>query len=219
VFNSDKKIDFKPGQYLEWTLGHNNPDSRGNRRYFTISSSPTEENIMLGIKTYEKPSTFKTKLMSLEKGDTVFASQLAGEFTMPKELNKKMVWIAGGIGVTPFRSMAKYMIDKKENRDTVLFFSNRTSKDIVYSDVFSEASTFGLRTINVVNSLLPNESNLDYKVGFIDEALIRSEVPDFKERSFYISGPHGMVSAFESTLKKMGVPSSSIKIDFFPGFA
>lgn len=219
IFSANKKINFKPGQYLEWTLGHSKPDSRGNRRYFTLSSSPTEEFIKLGIKTYENPSSFKSKMLSLNINDVIFASQLAGEFTLPRDLDKKMVWIAGGIGVTPFRSMAKYIIDKKEKRDTVLFFSNRTPGDIVYKDIFDSAANYGIRTVNVVNTLLPEESHLGYKVGFIDDNLIKSEVPDYKDRYFYISGPHGMVTAFEATLKKMGVPRSNIKIDFFPGFA
>jgi len=54
---------------------------------------------------------------------------------------------------------------------------------------------------------------------FIDATLIKKEVPDYLNKVFYISGPHGMVDAFEKTLKDMGVPNSKIKIDFFPGFA
>lgn len=219
VWTSDKKFNYNPGQYLEWTLGHDKPDSRGNRRYFTISSSPTEANIMLGIKTYPNPSSFKQKLVSLNPGDVIFASQLAGEFTMPKDPKKKMVWIAGGIGVTPFRSMAKSFSDKGERRDVIFFFSNRTPQDIVYKDIWALAQNFGLKLINVVNALSKEEEGMGYKVGFIDEAMIRAEVPDYKERTFYISGPHGMVNAFEATLRKIGVPKSQIKVDFFPGFA
>lgn len=218
VWQSDKKLSYNAGQYLEWTLGHKRPDTRGNRRYFTISSSPTEEYIKLGIKTYPNPSSFKQKLVSLNPGDVIFASQLAGEFTMPVDTSKKMVWIAGGIGVTPFRSMAKYMVDKQEKRDTIFFFSNRTPDDIVYKDIWAGAQNFGLKLINVVNSIPEGQANLGYKTGFIDEKMIVTEVSDYKDRVFYISGPHGMVSAFETTLKRLGVPKSQIKVDFFPGF-
>lgn len=218
VWRSDKKLSYKAGQYLEWTLGHSKPDTRGNRRYFTISSSPTEENIMLGIKTYPEPSTFKQKLLSLNPEDVIFASQLAGEFTMPEDISKKMVWIAGGIGVTPFRSMAKYITDNKEKRDVIFFYSNKTTKDIVYKDIFDSASLYGVKLHCVCNTKLPDDTMPDLKIGFIDEAMLRGEVPDFKDRVFYISGPHGMVSAFETTLTKMGVPNSQIKTDFFPGF-
>ncbi len=219
VWQSNKRLPFEAGQYLEWTLGHGKPDTRGNRRYFTIASSPTEDTFRLGIKTYENPSTFKNKLVSLKIGSKIFAGSLSGEFTLPKDTKKKMVWIAGGIGITPFRSMAKYLIDKKEKRNIVLFFSNKTSKDIVYKDIFEEAKNVsGLKTINVCNTKLPEDSDPKLRFGFIDEEMIKKEVADYKDRVFYISGPHGMVTAFETTLKKIGVPNSHIKIDFFPGF-
>ena len=218
-FKSDVKIDYKAGQYLEWTLGHDNPDQRGNRRYFTISSSPTEEDIKLGIKFYDNSSSFKKKLLGMNIGETISASQLSGEFVMPENKDKKLVFIAGGIGVTPFRSMIKNLIDTDEKRDIVMFFSNRTPADIVYKDIFDEAKEkIGLKTIYAVNDLAGSEPLPDMRVGFINEEMIRKEVPDFAERVFYISGPHVMVSAFETTLNKMGIKSRDIKVDFFPGF-
>ncbi len=219
IFKSDVKIDYKAGQYLEWTLGHNNPDQRGNRRYFTISSSPTESEIKLGVKFYDNSSSFKKTLVAMNIGDTVSASQLSGEFVMPEDKNKKLVFIAGGIGVTPFRSMIKNLIDSNEKRDVVLFFSNRTPIDIVYKDIFDEAKDkIGLKTIYAVNDLAGSELLPDMRVGFINEEMIRKEVPDFAERAFYISGPHVMVNAFETTLNKMGIKSGDTKVDFFPGF-
>ncbi|KND47676.1 MAG: NAD-dependent oxidoreductase [Parcubacteria bacterium C7867-006] len=214
----DQKFNFKSGQYLEWTLGHKNPDQRGNRRYFTIASSPTEENLKLGVKFYNNSSSFKKKLGSLNAGDKIIASQLSGEFILPEDKNKKLVFIAGGIGITPFRSMVKNLLDFGQNRDIVLFFSNRTPTDIVYKDIFDQAKVYGLKTIYAVNDLAGTVIEDDMKIGFVDEKMIRDNVPDFADRMFYISGPHGMITAFESTLAKMGVKSSNIKTDFFPGF-
>lgn len=219
VWKLDKTIAFRAGQYLEWTLGHAKPDVRGNRRYFTIASSPTESVLRLGIKSYDNSSSFKKKLLSLEPGDTLVASQLSGEFTLPQDQSRKLVFIAGGIGVTPFRSMVKYLVDAKEKREVTLFFSNRTPKDIVYKDTFDEAkSAFGMKTLYVVNDLAGTTQTDDMRVGFIDAQMIMKEVPDYKECEFYISGPHGMVSAFEVTLGKLGVPKARIKTDFFPGY-
>jgi ferredoxin-NADP reductase len=219
VWKPDEKLNFKPGQYLEWTLGHEGADTRGNRRYFTIASSPTEENIYLGTKFYPNPSTFKQKLLSLDPGSKLIASQLSGEFTMPEDRNKKLVFIAGGIGVTPFRSMAKYMLDTKESRDVFMLYSVKTPSDLAYKDIFDKASEeVGFKNIYVINEhasgvLLPN-----MRVGFITGDMIAVEIPDYKERMFYISGTHGMVSMFEDTLQKLGVPKTNIKVDFFPGF-
>lgn len=218
VFDSSEKLNFKPGQYLEWTLGHNSPDSRGNRRYFTIASSPTEQNIILGTKFYSNPSTFKQKLTSISSGDKIIASQLSGEFTMPESLDKKLVFIAGGIGVTPFRSMAKYMLDKNERRDIVFFYSNKTPNDIAYKEIFEDAKNVGWKSIYVVNDLAGSQLDSNMRTGFITGDMLVKDVADYKDRTFYISGTHGMVTAFEDILFKLGVPRSQIKIDFFPGF-
>ena len=207
-FEPARKFQFKAGQFLEWTLSHKNPDSRGVRRFFTISSSPTEDYIMLTSKFYEKPSTFKQALRTLELGSEIIASSLSGEFTLPEDKDKKLVFIAGGIGITPFRSMVKYMVDMGEKRDLVILYSNKTERDIVFKDIFENAKEFGVRTVYV---------NTD-KDGFIDEKLIKKEVTDFKDRIFYISGPEPMVEAFEKMLGGMGVSRNQIKRDYFPGY-
>jgi len=218
-FESDKKFNFEPGQYLEWTLGHDKPDSRGNRRFFTISSSPTEKEVMLGIKYYDKPSSFKMKLGQLELGEKIHAGSLSGEFTMPKDTSKKLVFIAGGIGVTPFRSMAKYMSDTNEKRDAVLLYSNKTPGDVAYKNVFDEAEQkTGLKTLYFMNDLEGANLQPNMRLGFITPEVIMKEIPDYKERMFYISGPHGMVTAFQDSLSKLGIPNRNIKTDFFPGF-
>lgn len=221
VFNSSEQMKFRPGQYMEWTLGHEKPDTRGNRRYFTIASSPTEQEIRMGVKYYPNPSTYKQELATLEKGDTVMAGQLAGDFTLPDDTNKKLVMIAGGIGITPFRSMIKYLIDTKEKRDVVLMYSNRTAEDIAYKDVFDAAATapLNLKTIYTITDLTKIPANWKGKTGMITGEMIAQEIPDYAQRIFYISGPRGMIDAFEDALGKMGVPSSNIITDFFPGFA
>ena len=225
VFTSDQKISFQAGQYLEWTLDVKSPDSRGNRRYFTVASSPTEPEIRLGVKSYPKPSTFKRDLFSLRTGDKIFASQLSGDFTLPKDKNRKLVFIAGGIGVTPFRSIVKFLMNKGEKRDITIFFSNKTPRDIIYKDIFDEAlQKIGIKIIYAVNELADlsaqagETASLDMRVGFIDADMIMKEVPDYRERYYYISGPHSMVVVFEETLRKMGISNRQIKVDFFPGF-
>ena len=218
VFTSDRPFSFRPGQYLEWTLGHRFADDRGNRRYFTIASSPTENTVRLGVKFYEPLSSFKRTLGTMKVNETISASQLAGDFVLPRDPKKKLAFIAGGIGVTPFRSMAQYMIDKKENRSAVLFYSNKTAAEVAYKDVFDRAAKeVGLKTVYALTNEPTQVPGMYH--GQIDGALIAREVPDYKERTFYISGPHGMVDAFKKTLRDMGVPRWRVKTDYFPGFA
>ena len=220
VFTPDKKMDFKPGQYMELTLEHPRQDSRGIRRYLTIASSPTEKDFRLGVKFYDKPSSFKRTLIQMKQNQEIVASQLAGDFILPKDINKKLVFIAGGIGITPFRSMIKYMLDKKEKREVTLFYANWKQNDIAYMDIFDEAKKkLGIKTVYSIAetpSVLP-EGRICR--GLLCEKDIVEEVPDYMERLFYISGPHSMVTAFEGYLKKVGVKKSSIITDYFPGFA
>jgi ferredoxin-NADP reductase len=203
IFVPDRPLAFEPGQYLEWTLGHKNADQRGNRRYFTIASAPTEPTVRLGVKTYTPSSTFKQALLALQPGQTLSVAQLAGEFTLPTDTHKKLVFIAGGIGITPFRSMVQHMLDSGTRRDAVLLYSTKTREEVAYRDIFDAARNVGLTT-HYTSQLTPE--------------LITQNIPDYKQRTFYISGPRGMVVTFERALRKLGVPHGQIKIDFFPGF-
>lgn len=219
VFATDTGMKFRAGQYLEWTHEHDKPDNRGNRRYFTIASSPTEEEIIMGVKFYDPPSSYKKSMLAMEPGDKMLAGQLAGDFTLPKNPKEKSVFIAGGIGVTPFRSMIKYLIDVNQPRDIVLFYSNKVISEVVYTDIFDQAvERIGLKVVYALSDVAQIPAGWQGKVGMVNAKMIADEVPDFKDRTFYISGPHGMVTAFESTLSGMGVSKSKIKVDFFPGF-
>ncbi len=214
-FTADRPLKFKPGQYLEWTLGHEHPDTRGNRRYFTIASSPTESEIHMGVKFYPQASSFKKTLLDLKPGDKIVASQLAGEFTLPSDPAQKLAFIAGGIGVTPFRSIIKNLIDTNDHRDAVLFYSARNPTELVYKEIFDQAAAYGLRTEYIVHDTTPEWPG---KTGYITPELIMAAAPDYKERMFYISGPHAMVTIFKAALKNLGVPRGHIKVDYFPGF-
>ncbi len=217
TFTGGEGLKFKPGQYMEWTLGHPKTDSRGNRRYFTLASSPTENSIRLGVKFYERSSSFKRALLNLAKGDSIVATGLAGDFTLPNNKNEKLVWIAGGIGITPFRSMAQYLADKGERRDIILIYSNRSVEEIVYQDVFDEAEKrIGLKTIYTLTQNAP--VSWKGERGRVNAAMIARNIPDWRERTFYVSGTHAMVKEGEEILKNMGVRPKRIKTDFFPGF-
>ena len=221
IFASDRKFTFRPGQYMEWTLAHRHPDSRGNRRYFTIASAPTEEDVRIGVKFYPEPSSFKNRLASMNPGATIVVSQRAGDFVMPNNNQQKLVFIAGGIGVTPFRSMIQNLLDKNEKRPITLLYSCKTVADIAYKEIFDKAvGELGIKTVYVIAEPDQASNNhLEMRHGLIDKTMIIEEIPDFKERMFYISGPHAMVAAFKKTLKGVGIKRSRIKIDFFPGYA
>jgi ferredoxin-NADP reductase/Na+-translocating ferredoxin:NAD+ oxidoreductase RnfD subunit len=217
VFRANRPVTFKPGQYLDWTIHSPRGDDRGNRRTFTIASAPSEEHVRLGVKFYPNPSAYKQTLLNMKPGDVVYGAQLAGEFTLP-ESEDKLAFIAGGIGITPFRSMIQHMMDMGEKRDVTLFYGNNKSHEIAYVDVFNRAENeLGLRTVYAVAEHAHTETN--FHKGFIDADLIMREMPDYAERLFYISGPRNMVLKFEQVLSELGIAKNRIKTDFFPGFA
>ena len=220
-FAFSKKPDFKfiPGQYMEWTLPHKNEDSRGNRRYFSLASSPTENQLAITVKFYNPSSTYKKQLVALNPGGKIIASQVAGDFVMPKDFKKSLVFIAGGVGVAPFRSMIQYIIDKNLQTDIILIYSNRRINDILFSDIFEKAINNGVRTIYNLTDASNLPLNWRSGVGHINEDTIKKYIPDYQKRIFYISGPQFMVQNFERTLLTAGVNKSKIKSDFFPGYS
>lgn len=216
VFQPDRRFNFLPGQYMEWTLADVPYDSRGNRRTFTIASSPTEEDVQLGLKYYEPASTYKAKFYDLKPGDFVYASQLAGNFTLEGNEKKKLVFIAGGIGITPFRSMVKYLSDKNRTCDIVLLYMASNPDEFAYVREFNEAARVGVRTIPIVTrpgTQMPGVINA--KLG---PELVTQVVPDYNERIFYISGPNVMVDATKAFLRDLGVPGKHVITDHFSGY-
>ena len=218
VFTPDRPVKFMAGQYMEWTLPHDGADSRGNRRYFTLASSPTETDLRIGVKFYPNGSSFKHAMQAMTKTTPISAGQLGGSFTLPKDPQRKLVFVAGGIGVTPYRSMIKYLLDTNDRRDVTLLYSERTADELVYTDIFSEAEEkLGAHIVYTLTDKPP--ANWHGRTGFITPELIKTEVPDYRDRLFYLSGPHTMVKAMEAALKDLGVTKRNIKTDFFPGYA
>src|ERR1700709_894999 len=147
-FVPQRKLAFAPGQYMEWTLGHSDTDNRGNRRYFTLASAPTENHIRVGVKFSPESSSFKQAMLAMDQHTEIVAGQLAGDFVLPRDPQQKCVFIAGGIGITPFRSMIKYLLDTGQHRPIVLFYASKTVSEFVYQDIFDQAQReLGIKTM------------------------------------------------------------------------
>ena len=134
-FDSPDPVIFKAGQHTNFTLPHDNPDDRGINRYFTIASAPHEEQIMITTRmAQEQPSTFKKALMSMERGQEITVLPPQGEFII-EDYSKSYVFFAGGIGITPFRSILVDLdyIKKIKEMEMFLLYSNKNN-DIVFKD-------------------------------------------------------------------------------------
>jgi len=219
-FRGERTPRFRPGQYLEWTLGHSRPDSRGNRRYFTIASSTEEREVRIGVKFYPDASSFKRSLLAMTPGSEIMASEPGGEFVLPADKREKVVLMAGGIGITPFRSMIRDLLDHGERRPITVIYSNRTAPETVYADVLEEAAKdLGVKAFFTLTDATRIPPEWQGGTGRVDGEMIAKAIPDYGERTFYLSGPRSLVVGFQEVLSNLGVPKSRIKTDFFPGFA
>ncbi len=219
IFNRPSNFNFIPGQYMEWTLIHDNFDQRGIRRYFTISSSPTEDKLSLALKNSD--SSYKKALLNLEE-PLLIATSLGGDFVLPDNPNQKLVFIAGGIGITPFRSMIKYLIDTRQSRDVYLLYCCSNYEDFVYKDFFDQASkVINLRvwyicsssrkpTIKFNNPLITNQR--------LSADLVQDLISDYDQRLFLLAGSDSIVKSSKQILRKLGLRFNQIKTDHFSGY-
>jgi ferredoxin-NADP reductase/Na+-translocating ferredoxin:NAD+ oxidoreductase RnfD subunit len=221
VFRQEHPVRFRPGQYLEWTLPHEHADDRGNRRYFTISSPPGDDALAIGVSFKARSSSFKKRLRALAPGERIAAGHLAGDFIMPRDAERKLAFVAGGIGVTPFVSMIRDLLQRGEKRDIVLLVTNRYETGAAYRDVFEQAQEeLGVRTVFTLTG--PAETipaGWSGRTGRIDETFLQEEVPDYEERVFYICGSQRLVSGINGALARLGVERGSVRSDYFPGLA
>jgi glycine betaine catabolism B len=221
VFQQERALRFRPGQYLEWTLPHDHPDSRGDRRFFTITSPPRGDAVAIGVEFKDPSSSFKKRLRAMEPGARIAAGHVQGDFVLPGDPQQKLVFLAGGIGVTPFVSMLRDLLERGEKRDIVVLVTNRDETSAAYRDVFERArEKLGVRTVFTLTGpadTLP--AGWTGKTGRIDETFLREEVPDYWERVFYICGSQHLVSGMKRVLSRMGVERGNMRSDFFPGLA
>jgi ferredoxin-NADP reductase len=171
------------------------------------------------VKFYDKASSYKQELLNLQSSKQFVAAQVAGDFVLPKNLKMPMIFIAGGVGIAPFRSMIQYIIDKNLQVDIILLYTNKTKADILFTDVFDRAQVNGVKTIYNLTDVENLPQDWVGSSGYITAEKIKTLIPDYEERFYYLSGPQLMVQNFEGALSKAGISKKQIKTDFFPGYS
>lgn len=219
-FASRYPFRFTPGQYMEVTLPIRHPDIRGNRRTFSIASSPEDGQVAFGIRIMQPASSFKAGLMALRPGDHMYGQLVGGDFTLPQDTGTKLAFIAGGIGITPFRSQLAHIAQSNTQRDIVLFYQATAPDQFVYRDVLERAASAGLRTVYVLAGGPPQAVPAGWagQTGFITKDMLEQTLPDYRERTFYISGPPAMVDSYKAMLRAAGVARARIMTDHFSGY-
>lgn len=205
-------VPYVAGQYIELTVPHKKADSRGQRRLFTIATSPGDKTVRFGIKIPEKHSTFKQALLELREGNVVRATRVAGDFLLPNDTTQPLLFVAGGIGITPLIS---YLRSYKD-RDIILVYAVASAAEIAYRDILAVA---GIPVIIVTATgrvdNMPGGWNV-IRADAVSTELLKKAVKDIQTRAVYISGPPLMVNAVARSAHQLGV--RRIKTDHFAGY-
>jgi len=205
-------LDFKAGQFLSVTL-NNDPKLK---RYLSISNSPTEKHYLEFTKKLTQ-SDFSQALGNLKTGDQVAIQYPFGKFVLD-ESAPKIAFLSGGIGITPIRSISKYVVDKNLGIDIVLIYSNRSLRDVVFKDDF-DAMAKHYPLLKVAHVLSETEAGFKGTVGHINSEVIKNEIPDYQQRKFYLCGPPQMVEAMRKILAEdLNLPVEKIVTENFQGY-
>ncbi|OGH70998.1 MAG: hypothetical protein A2396_02800 [Candidatus Levybacteria bacterium RIFOXYB1_FULL_40_17] len=190
-----------------------NPDERGTSRPFTVAVSPL--NNYLVITTKKGITSFKRKLFELKEGEQINFFGPLGTFVLDEQDLRPKVFLAGGIGITPYYSMLTYAFEKKLTNIIILLASFSTKEEIIYHKELLEVSKI-LPNIKVIYTLT-KEDVPGFESGRINEEMIK-KYSDVSSSVFYIVGPPGMVSNIEGIVTAIGVSEERIKIENFTGY-
>lgn len=203
LFERPAALLWKPGQYIGLELAHPDADERGLRRWFTIASAPHENVVRLTTRTFTSGSTFKRTLLALQPGDKVTIEGAGGSFTSPDPAREHL-FVAGGIGITPFRSILVDLDRRRSGPRITLLYGSR--RDVIFREELDAiAARNPWLTIRYV-----------IEPSFVDGPLLRETLrPD---QLVWISGPEVMVHALHGLVAALGVPEERVKRDEFPGY-
>jgi ferredoxin-NADP reductase len=213
----DEEVDFKPGQYFFVEL-LNPPyeDEKGPRRHISVVTSPNERHT-LGLATRLRDTAFKKGLEEIEVGAEIEVEPPKGDFMLPEDTSRPYAFIAGGIGITVFRSMLKYIEEQSLPYRVTLFYSNRTQEETAFLD---ELQGYAERNPNLRLVLtMTQDRGWEGESRRIDTDFLREHLGDaFEEVTFLVAGPPGMAKAIEAELGESGVPEDRILASSYSGY-
>jgi ferredoxin-NADP reductase len=212
-FKPDKPVQYTAGQFIVLTLDHTRPDDRGKNRWFTLSSSPTSELLSITTKFAGKDSSsFKKALFALEPGAELQLSDPMGDFVLPKLIQTPLIFVAGGIGITPFHSILSWLADTNEERPIRLIYGVKNEDEIIFQDTFDRANQHATIVVDEPTPAWGGER------GQLTAELILGLESPSEDTLVYVSGPEPMVESLEKDLKKAGLKSNQLVLDFFPNY-
>lgn len=202
------KPDHKPGQFMMLSLLHNG--HRGEPHPFTIASSPTSGDLSVSVKAV---GDFTSTVKDTTPADGAYIDMPYGTFSFLNYDAPNLVFIAGGIGITPFMSMLRYMADKKLEQNVILIWGNKTEKDIAFKGELEQiaAAMPSLRVIHV----LSNQPEWHGKKGYVDTEFLRKHLDGVANPQVFVCGPPVMMTKVVRALQQTGVPKTRIHFERF----
>lgn len=209
-----KDYHFTAGQYTEIHLINALlKDPKGNFRPFSIPSAPHEEDLMFIMRNSQ--SIFKNQLFKLNPGDEVIIQEPEGEFVLPEKSEREIIFLIGGIGITPIRSMLQEAVYRRLSLRTTTFYSNLSPETTAFFDELKNLPQDQHRIIFTMTGMENSKMKWDGETSRIDGALLEKYEPNFHEKQFYIVGPLGFVSAMVKLTRELKIPFSQVKLESF----
>jgi len=212
-----REVDFRPGQYF-WVTLLDPPyeDEKGPRRHISVVTSPNERGV-LGLCTRMRDTAFKRSLGELAVGAEVDVEEPKGSFLLPDDTDQRYVFIAGGIGITVFRCMLRYIAEEQLQHRVTLVYSNRDRESTAFLDELLELEQ-GNPNLRLVLTMTDDPA-WDGESRRIDAELLHDHLGDeLQSLTYLIAGPPHMVEGVVGTLHDAGVPEEQIRPDRFTGY-
>ncbi|TFJ94208.1 FAD-dependent oxidoreductase [Lentibacillus salicampi] len=210
-------FEFKAGQFGDFTLiNPDETDEEGNTRAFSFVYAPSENELVTATRL--RDSAFKRELEKLPEGSEVEFDGPNGNFKLQKNESTPAVFIIGGIGITPIRSMIAKATKQQTSHDITLLFSNSTPEDAPFQSDFKQFEEENPNFTFVPVMTRTDSDEWSGESGHIDEDMLKRYVSDVSEPIYYLSGPAGMVQAMYDMLVKAGADEDNIRAEEFSGY-
>jgi len=210
---------FKAGQYLDMTLlDPPETDSEGNVRSFSIASAPHEETLM--VATRMRDTAFKRVLKTAPIGTPVRIEGPSGDLILQNDSTRAAVFLAGGIGITPFRSIVHWAAKEKLPQRVFLFYSNRRPEDAPFLVELQslEKDNPKYKLIASMTEMEKSHQPWNGEIGLINQKMLGRHLKDAASPIYYIAGPPAMVKGLQEMLREAKIKDDDIRAEEFAGY-